>query len=286
MTELSPSRSGTYFVQDQHNPEELLRLADQDQLVTASMGGVLPEQADPARFQKILDVACGIGGWLIEAAQTYPHLSSVGIDLNPQMIASARARAAARHVEQRVTFRVMDALSMLDFPNAAFDLVNLRFASSFVRTWEWSLLLHNVRRVLRPGGVIRLTDEEIIHQSTSPASMQFCELLLCALFRSGHLFTNENAGLTGHLTVLLTGSGYQQVRITTHALHYQAGTPEGEAYARDGVQVLRMLRPFLEKWGCITTDYDALRQQVITEVARPDFSATWKILTASAIKPA
>ena len=34
--------SGTYFVQDRENEEELLRLANQDRLVTASMGGVLP----------------------------------------------------------------------------------------------------------------------------------------------------------------------------------------------------------------------------------------------------
>jgi len=50
--------SGTYFVQDRQNEEELLRLVDQDRLVTASMGGVLPEQADPSAFRRVLDVAC------------------------------------------------------------------------------------------------------------------------------------------------------------------------------------------------------------------------------------
>src|SRR4051794_22352854 len=68
----------TYFVQDRKNKKELTRLVIQDQMVTAEMGGVLPEQADPAVFGRVLDVACGIGNWIIEAAKTYPTMSLVG----------------------------------------------------------------------------------------------------------------------------------------------------------------------------------------------------------------
>jgi hypothetical protein len=35
----------------------------------------------------------------------------------------------------------MDALRMLVFPDAFFDLVNLRCGCSYVRTWEWPKLL-------------------------------------------------------------------------------------------------------------------------------------------------
>ena len=63
----SPS---TYLVQDRSNLEEIKRLEIQDQMVTAGMGGVLPERADPTVLQRVLDVGCGTGGWLIETAQT------------------------------------------------------------------------------------------------------------------------------------------------------------------------------------------------------------------------
>lgn len=277
--------SGTYFVQNWQNEEELLRLAEQDRLVTASMGGVLPEQPDPTIFQRVLDVGCGTGGWVIEAAQTYPEVALVGIDVNRRMIDYAHAQAAAQHIEDRIEFHVMDALGILDFPDASFDLVNLRFALSFVRIWDWPRLLRESLRILRPGGILRLTDEEVIHQSTSPAAMQFCEMLLCALYRAGHLFTQESKGLTAHLAPLLSQHGYEQVQTRAYALQYRAGTPEGKAYAEDGMRVFQTLRPFLQKWGCMSKDYAAIHQQGLEEIQSSDFSATWNLLTAWGIKP-
>jgi ubiquinone/menaquinone biosynthesis C-methylase UbiE len=277
--------SGTYFVEDQQDREELLRLANQDQIVTASMGGVLAEQTAPSTFQRVLDVACGLGGWVVEAAQVYPEMSLVGIDINQRMIRYARAQAAAHHINDRVEFHLMDALHPLEFPDASFDLVNLRFAISFMRTWDWPRLLGELLRVVRPGGVVRLTDEEVIHQSTSPASMQFCEMVLCALFRSQHLFAQESAGLTAHLAPLLSQHGCQQVQTRAYSLQYRAGTPEGQAYAKNGEYVLRTLRPFLQKWGCMIRDYNTIRRQVLKEIQRPDFCATWHLLTAWGIKP-
>src|SRR6266849_1190813 len=93
----------TYFVQDRSNEEELTRVMIQDQLVTAGMGGVLPEQPDPTIFQRILDVGCGTGGWLIEAAKTYATMSLlVGVDVSERMIAYAQAQAEAQQVSDRV----------------------------------------------------------------------------------------------------------------------------------------------------------------------------------------
>jgi len=37
-----------------------------DRLMTALMGGVLSEQADPTVFHRVLDVGCGPGGWIME----------------------------------------------------------------------------------------------------------------------------------------------------------------------------------------------------------------------------
>ena len=68
----------TYMVQDlRYKKAELLRLDLQDALITTAMGGVLSEQADLRAFRRILDVGCGLGGWLLQAAQMYPERQSI-----------------------------------------------------------------------------------------------------------------------------------------------------------------------------------------------------------------
>src|SRR5258708_12061123 len=47
-----------YFVQDRSNAEELHRLQTQDSLVTASMGGFLPDRPDLTPFRSVLDFRC------------------------------------------------------------------------------------------------------------------------------------------------------------------------------------------------------------------------------------
>ena len=110
--------SSTYFVQDRSNRKESFRLQVQDQMLTASMGGVLAEQADPTIFHRVLDVGCGTGSWLIEAAKGYPMIPSlIGIDISSKMIEFARGQASAQQVGDRVEFRAMDVLRQLDFPD-------------------------------------------------------------------------------------------------------------------------------------------------------------------------
>jgi len=90
--------------------EELTRLQVQGQMLTTGMGGVLPEQPDPAIFRRVLDVGCGTGGWLIEAAKTYPSMTLlVGVDVSKRMVEYARSRAEAEQLSERVQFQTMDA---------------------------------------------------------------------------------------------------------------------------------------------------------------------------------
>lgn len=275
----------TYFVQDRENQEELTRLRIQDQMITTSMGGVLPEQANPTTFRRVLDVACGTGGWIIDAAQQYPEMTLVGIDASKRMLDYAREQATIAQVDNRVEFHVMDALRMLEFPNSFFDLVNMRCGGSFMRTWDWPNLLNEMLRVTRPGGVIRLTEPEILHQSNSPALTQLYKMFQCAMFRAGHLFSEETAGIIDHLARMLHQKGCLDVQAKDHFLQYPAGTEAGEAYYQNMKHFFRTLRPFLEKWGCAAKDYDAIYQQALAEMQQATFHSTWHLRSAWGINP-
>jgi ubiquinone/menaquinone biosynthesis C-methylase UbiE len=274
----------TYFVQDRKNKKEFTRLALQDEMITAAMGGILPEQPDPTALRRVLDVGCGTAGWLIEAARTYPIMSLVGIDISQRMIEYARAQAQACHVDHRIEFHVMDALQTLDFPTASFDLVNLRLSSSFVRTWDWPKILTELLRVTCPSEVVRVTDCQFF-QSNSPALTQLNEMLVCALFRAGHQFTQEMTGLTSRLAQMLEQYGCEQVQIKAYAIEYPAGTVEGEVFYEDMKLFFQTIRPFIQKWSCAARDYEVIYQQALGEMHQPDFHATWSFLTAWGRKP-
>jgi len=179
----------------------------------------------------------------------------------------------------------MDVLHTLEFPTAFFDLVNLRFGVSFLRTWDWLKLLSELLRVTRPGGVVRVTECEIGSQSNSPALMRLDEMIRCAFYRAGHLFTEETTGVTDHLARLLDQYRCQQVQTKAYAMEYRAGTVEGEAYCEDMTLLFQTTRPFIQKWGCAGQDYDAIYQQALKEMRQPDFHATWNLLTAWGSKP-
>jgi ubiquinone/menaquinone biosynthesis C-methylase UbiE len=271
----------TYWVQDRSNEEELQRLHLQDQMLTASMGGVLPEQTDPTTFQRVLDVGCGTGDWLIEMAKTYPSISQlVGVDISGKMIEFARAQAEAQHVSNRVQFHIMDALRILEFPANSFNLVNQRFATSYLRTWDWPKLLQEYQRISGPGGIIRITEFDFVTGTTSPAHQRLLDLMLEALYRAGHFFTPNPDGLTGQLAHLLSQSGLQEVQTRPHTLRYRAGTVDGDLFCDDTRRLFHTTEPFLRKWTRVPEDYSAIYQQMVKEIQQPDFAATFPLLTA------
>ncbi len=271
----------TYFVQDRSNEEELTRLQIQDQMLTAGMGGVLPEQPDPAIFQRVLDVGCGTGGWLIEAAKTCPSMSLlIGVDASERMVEYARAQAEAQQVSDRVQFRAMDALRMLEFSTNYFDLVNQRIGASYLRTWDWPKLLQEFQRVTRPGGVVRVTEGNIIVQSTSSALTRLYELALDAFYRAGHFFIPESNGVTSELARLLHQYEFQNVQTRIYTLEYRAGTAVGQRFYEDMRHSFRTALPFFRKWSHVPEDYETLYQQALNEMQQPDFVAAWSLLTA------
>ncbi len=274
----------TYFVEDRSNDAEMLRLFIQDRLLTEGMGGPLTEQTNIASIRHALDLGCGPGGWVLETARIYPHMDVTGCDISWRMIEYANALAKAHHLTDGVSFRVMDALSPLEFPDASFDLVNVRLASSFMLAKDWTRLLHEIQRVTQPGGVIRITDKESA-ESTSSAYIQLDQMLLCALYKAGHHFAPDRAGLVLALPPLLVADEWQQVQKTTFTLDYVAGTIGGQNFYQNIMYGFQTLSPFLHKWGCASTEYDTLYEQALLELQRSDFHATWHMTTILAKKP-
>jgi ubiquinone/menaquinone biosynthesis C-methylase UbiE len=285
----------TYFMKDRTNQDEMTRLAIQDQMLTIGMGGVLPEQPDPTIFQRVLDVGCGTGGWLIETAKSYPTMTQlVGIDANSHIIEYARAKVKAEPVRERVEFQVMDALLILEFPKDYFDLVNVRFATPYMRTWNWPKLLDEIQRITRPGGVIRITEYERVTAS-SPATMRLFKLVGDAFYNAGHLFSEGKSGDTfsegtigvaSDLVRLLRQYGVQNVQTHRSTQESSIDTIAGQSFAEDVRLGFRTTIPFIRKWGRLPDDYETLYQEMVDAMQQPDYVASWTLMTAWGTKEA
>lgn len=286
---INPQREqpSTYMVQNRANQEEMKRLQVQDQMLTSGMGGVLPEQADLSGVQSLLDVACGTGGWLIKVAQNYPAISRlVGIDISGKMIHNAQSNAEASQVSERVKFCVMDALRKLEFPNASFDLLNLRLGDSWLRTWDWPETLQEFQRVVRPGGIIRITESDMLSDNgTSPALARFMAIFFDALYQSGHYFTPDRSCLLNELAPMLQRAGVRDVQTRVCALQFRSGTDEGRNLIDNVRHSFQTFLPFLRKWTHVPEDYEAIYQQTLREMQQPDFRACWNFVTAWGIRP-
>lgn len=276
----------TYFVKDHANEEELRRLDEQDHLFTAGMGGVLPEQSDPNSFQRILDIGCGPGWWLVETARTYPGIAQlIGMDVSTPMVTFAQARANDSGVGERVTFQTGDALRLLEFPDNYFNLVNQRFAMSFLRKWDWPKILREQQRVCKPGGTIRLT-ETAFPTSNSAAFNTLFEHFLAAGYNAGNFITPARDGVIRHLADHMQQYGITQVQTKTYTFVYQYSDPVPcQAFIKDMQRAFRLAAPFIRKWTKAPDNYDEIYQQMIHDTQQPDFQGEITLLTAWGIKP-
>ena len=102
----------------------------------------------------ILDVGCGSGASAIPAAKIVgPDGRVIGVDLAEQLLARARAKAAAQNLEN-IAFRQAD-METLGYPDASFDAVVCVFAIFFVP--DMVKQVKELWRMVRPGGQLAIT---------------------------------------------------------------------------------------------------------------------------------
>lgn len=101
-------------------------------------------------YRHVLDVGCGTGAFLTALAARLPRARLVGVDLSLPMLAAARAKRIANAVLCRARAEA------LPLAGGRFDLaVSL---SAFHDFDDLELAMREIRRVLRPGGAILVTD--------------------------------------------------------------------------------------------------------------------------------
>lgn len=274
------------YVVDAESAAEMARLMNQDHLVTKSMGGHFPESIDLTAVEHVLDIACGPGGWAMEIAFAHRDIEVVGIDISETMIAYANAQARVQGLTN-ASFQVMNALQPLDFPPDSFDLVNARFVVGFMPPHAWPGLIQECLRILRPGGILRLTEGEW-GLSNKPAFEKYCGLVNQSLQRAGQSFSpnGTHMGILPMLRPFLQEAGYQHIGHMAHVVDFSYGMEAHESSFQDFLVAFKLVQPFIIRCKVAKQEeLDELYQQVLVEMQSEDFCALWILLTVWGYKP-
>lgn len=282
----STGNDNTYFI-DTESATEMARLLNQDRIITKAMGGLLPEQSPEkvAAFKRVLDVGCGPGGWVQEMAFAYPDKELVGIDISQQMIDYARAQAKVQGMDN-AHFLVMDATRPLDFPDGSFDLVNAR-TLAFLPPPVWPELMREYMRLLRPGGIVRLTESEWGF-TNSPAYERLNGWFCHAMKLAGQSFSPDGriSGITPMLGGFLRDADCVNVQQVASVVDFSFGAEAYESEFHNKRILFKLIQPFLRKWeGVSQEELDRLHEQMMIEMRLENFRAIQFMLTASGEKP-
>jgi ubiquinone/menaquinone biosynthesis C-methylase UbiE len=157
---------------------------------------------------RILDCGCGPGSITVGLAQWAPDGQTVGIDIGAEQLEGARARARDLGVTN-VAFRQEDIFD-LPFEDDSFDVV-------FSQTVLYHIpdpgkALAEVKRVLRPGGLVALRDAinaSLVIWPDEPLIRDNARVVRLGALRSGG---NPDVGL--ELGTLLHSAGFDDVFFT------------------------------------------------------------------------
>jgi ubiquinone/menaquinone biosynthesis C-methylase UbiE len=107
--------------------------------------------------QRVLDLGCGTGALTLRAAGRGAHVSA--IDVNAQMLEIARQRTRAANLAGNADFREMGIAELGGEASASYDVVMSGLCFSELSEDEIRYALKQIKRILRPGGLLLIADE-------------------------------------------------------------------------------------------------------------------------------
>jgi SAM-dependent methyltransferase len=259
---------------DPDNAAELARCINQEDLLREVTGGWWPDAIDQQAVKMVLDLGCGPGQWATSVAFAHPEMRVIGVDPSGERVRYARASAQVQHLTN-VTFAIMDVQHPpLAFPDATFDLISGRFLSGMLDQETWPRLLAECRRLLRAGGVLCLTEEEVsISNSLALQHVSRGVYRLLADQRRTYSVDRRSRGICPMLPGLMKQAGFCDVTSRAFHLDSSAHSPLHIAICRNQEVALALLQPAMSRAGIIEeAEYEALCAHIQLDMRNENFA--------------
>ena len=204
---MTDASAGSYaFGQFDEKQKELERLKRQAGAARQLERHILT-RSGLASGMDVLDLACGPGVVSCELARIAAPGMVTGIDLNPELLEQAEMLAAEEKVEN-LSFREGNVYD-LDSPDNSYDFVYARFL--FQHLEHKTKALDEIKRVLKPGGILTIADVDDGLLTLYPEPEQFQSFIDRAARNQASYGGDRFIGRK--LGALMTDAGYEQVEV-------------------------------------------------------------------------
>ncbi len=225
----------------------------------------------PLQGKTVLDLGCGVGDQAAQLAARGARV--IGLDLNRELLAEARARA---------------------IPGAEFHEANLRLPlpaewmadglwSSFAAAYfiDLPVVLRNWRDRLRPGGWVALTeiDDMFGHEPVQPRTKSRLDAYVRDALESGRYDFHMGRKLADHLRV----AGFEVTNMLTlrdREFAFEGPAPSGVIQGwRDRFDRMGLLKSFCG------ADFEAVRDDFLECLAKPGHRSGARVCCCVAVLP-
>lgn len=198
-----------------HTAREHKRLVDQ----ATTLAEILQSDTVYPAGSAVLEAGCGVGAQTVILARNNPGARFTSIDLSGESLLAARKRAASEGLGN-VAFLRGD-LFHPPFRDESFDHVFLCFVLEHLPDPVGAL--RGLRRMLRPGGTITVTEGDHGSAYFHPDSEDARKTIRCLVEVQAALGGNSLIGR--QLYPLLGKAGYREIAVSPRIIYVDSGRP-------------------------------------------------------------
>ncbi|KAJ2964787.1 hypothetical protein NQZ79_g322 [Umbelopsis isabellina] len=172
---------------------------------------------------------CGPGTWTMELSTVFPRSTFIGIDINEDYPKQVKPK--------NCHFRKCNVVGdLLPFPDNSIGFIFQRDLNWGLQASDWTSLIQEYHRVLKPGGWIELIEPDIETQQSASKERLLHEKIVNVLSCRG-----QDPFVSRRLSSILATSGFRRVESRFQSLPLGWSGEIGKAYAHCYYQQLQAL---------------------------------------------